>query len=169
MLHRHFSLSLDERLIEYRGVATPWSVGSKTNIFGGRIVPRSWAFFDGKLHPTEFQFLAPTAPSPTPTTESPELEFPKAFVREFYDFVAHRGLDGLLGLTLFDAVGGFPGLREVERTVGRVSVTMPMTVNDGDSDQGISTETAWTFGCHERMDDSELMNARVCWVCIKCK
>jgi len=168
MLHRHFSLTLDERLIEYRGVATPWATGYKTEIFGGRIVPRTWAFFDGKLHPTEFQFRAPTGSPTPPTTGSPEVQFPEAFVHEFYDFIATRGLDGLLGLTHFDAVGGFSGLREVERTVGRVSVTFPATAGDG-NEQDPPTETAWTFGCHERMDDSRLMNARICWVCQGCK
>jgi len=169
MLHRHFALSPDERLIEYRGVATPWSVGDNTEIFGGHIVPRSWAFFEGKLYPTEFRFQAPTTSSPPPiTAASLEAGFPEQFVREFYDFVANRGLDGLLGLTLFDVVGGFSGLREVERTVGRVSVTFPV-IAEGGNGQDPSAETAWTFGCHERMDDSKLMNARICWVCQGCK
>jgi hypothetical protein len=164
MLHRHFSLSHDEKLVEYRGVATPWTVGDSSEIFGGKIIPRCWAFFDGELHPTEFRFEAPGKRSST----EKYTEFPTGFVDEFSEFIFSRGLNRLLGLTDFDAVGGFPKTREVERTIGRVSVTFPVTEEQDEEQRKNSTETAWTFGCHERMDDSELMNARICWVCHKC-
>ncbi|KAF8247776.1 hypothetical protein K440DRAFT_293830 [Wilcoxina mikolae CBS 423.85] len=160
MLHRHFLLDQDEKLIEYRGVSTPWKVGttSSSTIFGGCIVPRCWAFFsDGQLHPTEFRFAVPGE-------KIQEPEFPAEFVGEFYEFVSIRGLAGLLGLTVFGTVVTVDGMREVERTIGRVSITFPI---DGEEANG--TETAWTFGCHERMDDSELMNARICWVCQGCE
>ncbi|KAA8896200.1 hypothetical protein FN846DRAFT_965870 [Sphaerosporella brunnea] len=167
MLHRHFSVYSGEKVVEYNGVATPWDVGDATEVFGGRLVPRCWAFFDGKLCPTEFKFEPPrrgAAPNVT--------EFPSEFVDEFFNFISKRGLDGLLGLTVFDSVGGFSGPREAERTVGRVSITLPVDMWTREFEEGVEgtepTETAWTFGCHESMDDSGLMNARICWVCHEC-
>jgi hypothetical protein len=162
MLHRHFDLQSDEKVVEFRGLSTPWKVADSTEIFGGKIIPRSWAFSgDGSLHPIEFRF---EFPADQPTQGEPV--FQTGFVRELYEFLSSRGLENLLGLTMFDSVTGFSGVREVERTIGRVSVVLP--VSGSDDEHRDSAETAWSFGCHERMDDSKLMNARICWVCIDC-
>ena len=160
MVHRHFDLDQDEKLIEYRGISTPWKVGANTSsIFGYRIVPRSWAFFaDVQLHPTEFRYVVSN-------DEGQEPKFPVGFIDEFYELLSAHGLERLLGLTAFgpDVLGD--GVTEVERTVGRVSLTIPP--KDGDVTE--TTETAWSFGCRESLNDSKFMSARVCWVCQGCK
>ena len=160
MIHRHFDLEQDEKLIEYRGISTPWKVGaSASSIFGYRIVPRSWAFVAGaQLHPTEFRYVVPKGEDQAP-------EFPAGFVREFYELLSARGLERLVGLTAFGPDISSTGVAEVERTVGRVSLTIPP--NDGELAE--STETAWSFGCHESLNDSKFMRARVCLVCQGCK
>jgi hypothetical protein len=57
LIHRHFAMKGDERLVEFGSVSTPWP-GSKTGsvMAAGHIMPRSWRFVNGKLMPYEFGF-----------------------------------------------------------------------------------------------------------------
>ncbi|KAI5806287.1 hypothetical protein EDC01DRAFT_639419 [Geopyxis carbonaria] len=162
MLHKHFDISKEEKVVEFKGLATPWEIADSMEVFGGRIVPRSWGFFeDGQLHPTEFLFEPPGQDS----LKRPP--FSKAFVKDLYELLSNYGAERILGLTAFDSVDKFLTVREVEMTVGRVSITLQVPA--GDSASVDLPETAWTFGCAERMNDSNLINARICWVCEKCK
>jgi hypothetical protein len=54
MVHRHFDLGADERLVEYRGTSTPWK-----EVVPGMKEPQAaiWAFDDdGTLKPTKFHY-----------------------------------------------------------------------------------------------------------------
>ncbi|CCX12357.1 Similar to hypothetical protein FOXB_14048 [Fusarium oxysporum Fo5176]; acc. no. EGU75452 [Pyronema omphalodes CBS 100304] len=159
LLHRHFLLNQDEKLIEYPGVSTPWTVGiSSSSIVGGRITPRCWSISsDKQLQPTEFRFVIPG-------DDLFEPDFPEDFIDDFYGFLLRRGLAALMGLTMFNATDAISGNREVERTIRRISVTIPVQ-----EAQFEGVEAAWTFGCQENLSDSQFLNARVWWVCQECK
>lgn len=160
MLHRHFEIDVDERVVEFRGVATPWPIDSE-EVFGGKVVPRCWGFFsDGELHPTEFSFVLPSE------STVPDPNFRLAFVEEFYDLLTKWNLERHLGLTLLDPAE-YLTTRRVERTIGRVSITLPAADGQLGKDGATIAETAWTFGCQQSMDDSAL-GGRICWVCQQC-
>lgn len=153
----------DERLVEFRGVATPWKdVPESYEVFGGKVFPRCWGFSNnGELLPTEFGFS-----SGSEEHVDPEPHFDPGFLREFHQILVSNGLEKLLGLTVFDS-DSLQGNRMVERTVGRVSLTLPLKEPGWNDSAGM--ESAWTFGCHESMDDSNLIVGRICWVCDACK
>lgn len=148
----------DEKLVEYGGVTTPWQLSETNEIFGGKAVPRCWAFSRGELYPIEFGF------NPSGEKTYPEVKFRADFVRELHGLLSQLKLDDIFGLTLLD-VGNDSIYRGIERTVGRVSVTLPIT----DDQATAAVESVWTFGCHESLDDSSFWPARICWVCQSCK
>jgi len=159
ILHRHFDMTPDEKLVEFRGVATPWPVNDESEVFGGKIVAKCWAFYQGGLHPTEFGFNPPGEPSYLETT------FQAEFVQELYEFLSLLKLDDIFGLvSLSDS--DLLSMRGVERTIGRVSITLPLSE---DIELPDTIESVWAFGCHESMDNSSLWPARICWVCQGCK
>lgn len=96
LLHRHFDLSPSEKLVELGAVSSPWeNIQNRSNLFGGSIVPRSWAFRQGSLFPFEFGYnegLKAEVYKPLP--EKP------AFYAELNDLLVKHGLEHLLGLTL---------------------------------------------------------------------
>ncbi|UKZ93230.1 uncharacterized protein TrAFT101_008151 [Trichoderma asperellum] len=96
LLHRHFDLSPSEKLVELGAISSPWEDSqNRPNVFGGSIVPRSWAFRQGSLFPFEFGYnegLKAEVYKPLP--EKP------AFYTELNDLLVKHGLEHLLGLTL---------------------------------------------------------------------
>lgn len=151
-------MSPDEKLVEYGGVTTPWQLFGMDEIFGGKVVPRCWAFFEGELYPTEFGF------NPSGENTYPEVAFRADFVKELHELLSQLKLGDVVGLTVLDD-GNLLALRRMERTVGRVSIALPVT----DDQAATAVESVWTFGCHESLDDSSLWPARICWVCQGCK
>lgn len=147
-----------EKLVEYGGVATPWQLPETNEIFGGKAVPRCWAFSEGELYPTEFGF------NPSGEDTYPEVTFWADFVKELYELLCQLELDDVFGLTVLND-GNLLVLRGIERTVGRVSITLPITGDQATT----AVESVWTFGCHESLDNSSLWPARICWVCQSCK
>lgn len=158
ILHRHFDMTQDERLVEYGGVTTPWPLSETNEIFGGKVVPRCWTFSKGGLYPIEFGF------NPSGENTYPEVKFQAGFVQELHELLCRLEIDDLFGLTILDD-GDLSTLRGIERTVGRVSITIP--VSEGQVASAV--ESVWTFGCHENMNNSSLWPARICWVCQDCK
>lgn len=157
ILHRHFNMASNERLVEYGKVTTPWILRSD-EIFGGKIVPRVWALHKGELYPTEFGF------NPFGETTYPDIIFSSEFFSEFKDLFSKLSLDDLFGLTVLD--NGNPlDMPGVERTIGRVSLNIPF--QEGETNNTV--EAVWTFGCHESLDNSTVWPARICWVCKECK
>jgi hypothetical protein len=162
VLHKHFDMTPDEKLVEFGSVTTPWALPGGVDahqVFGGKVVPRSWTFSDGHLYPIEFGF------NPPGIENFPHLEFEEEFVRELYDLFRQLEIDDVIGLTVLDnEIHDVP--YGVEKTVGRVSITLPSIPETQPID---AIESVWTFGCHERMDDSKMWPARVCWVCQSCE
>ncbi|KAL7275589.1 hypothetical protein RUND412_001467 [Rhizina undulata] len=158
LLHRHFDMTPNEKLVEFRDLATPWILPDSDEIFGGNIVPKCWAFYDGELYPTEFGF------NPSGENAFTKSTFHAEFVDELYQFLSHWDLKGVFGLVSFNHKE-VTSRRGIERTVGRVSITLPAT----DAETSTGVEAVWAFGCQESMNDSRMWPARICWVCEGCK
>jgi len=161
VLHKHFDMTPEEKLVEFGNVSTPWLVpeANGDSVFGGKVVPRSWAYSSGNLYPIEFGFNPPTMEN------FPRMSFDQDFVIELYGLLVGLGIGDLVGLTVLpEEIHDTP--YGIEKTVGRVSITLPITP---ETEPTQAVESVWTFGCHERMDNSKLWPARICWVCQDCK
>ncbi|KAF8448494.1 hypothetical protein BDZ91DRAFT_751950 [Kalaharituber pfeilii] len=204
MLHRHFSMEPNELLVEYGNVATPWPVLPPTvnsfdaleeyppTVFGGKLVPRCWKVHNGSLIPTEFGYNPQGADYGSDQKLGPkgrysEVEFDSGFVTAIVNTLVERNLQDIFGITVVDNVE-LDGIMGIERTIGRVSITLPVTIplnsnhpqdieEDGSQTQDdildevlqTGVESVWTFGCHQKMENSRILPARICWVCESCK
>ncbi|KAF5969582.1 hypothetical protein FBULB1_10156 [Fusarium bulbicola] len=102
LLHRHYDVAPNEKIIELGPVSSPWVVGDDEVITGGAVLPHAWRVFDGELKPTEFKFV--------PQRELSNVDrpvFPAAFVKELIGVPQETGLDEVLGVSLYEA--GDPG------------------------------------------------------------
>lgn len=58
LLHRHFAMSANEKLVELGPVSSPWPVPADEDaVTGGFVLPRTWRLFRNELHPVEFRFV----------------------------------------------------------------------------------------------------------------
>lgn len=116
LLHRHFSLDADERLVEYRGTSTPW----KLNKLAASIRPSSWLLSaDGKLRPYEFYHSL--------TEDSPSLDLEcssqRTFLAEFAQLLSKNNAEGLFGLCRYPG-DEFEG--RIEVTQGRANINLAL-------------------------------------------
>ncbi|KAE9566761.1 hypothetical protein CGMCC3_g17072 [Colletotrichum fructicola] len=111
MLHRHFDLDPNEKLVEYRGTSTPWAatVPGMEGLHGS-----VWAFDkDGVLRPTEFRYSG----SEDAQLSSAAMEF----VDRFKTLLKDLGLIGFLGLSRYPG-DDFQGSCEI--TNGRANINL---------------------------------------------
>ncbi|KAF5565132.1 hypothetical protein FNAPI_1814 [Fusarium napiforme] len=149
LLHRHYDVAPNEKIIELGPVSSPWVVGDDEAITGGSVLPHTWRVFDGELKPTEFKFV--------PQRELSNVDrpvFPAAFVKELIGVLQETGLDEVLGVSLYEA--GDPDNETMEVTYGRSSIVIPSTGLIGSKvigPQGFDAfQAAWTFSKKEGED-----------------
>jgi hypothetical protein len=87
LLHRHFRLDNDERLVDAGGASVPWS-NEGSEALDSRILPVSWAFEGFAYHPYEFKFFPPTQ-------ELHEPVLPVPFLVEFNEALKAHNLQGV--------------------------------------------------------------------------
>lgn len=151
LLHRHFELRGNEKLVEFNNISLPWSSQAGDNHSGGKIIPNAWAVCDGKIIPYEFYF------SPLGHDHSFDFDQVTAFLTEFVQAIEERGLDKIIAIRLFPHEG-FTGALEL--TEGRANInlspnqvcvalsylhaqlTCPQVAKDGWNN---ATETMWFF------------------------
>ncbi|KAI6355348.1 hypothetical protein MCOR25_008234 [Pyricularia grisea] len=136
MLHRHFDMAPNERLVEYGATSTPWELESDKNT----IKPHCWVLGQDGVSPYEFRY--------DPQNNATELEIdfnsPKiqAFAHEFIQLVDKIGGTGLFGIC------AHPGARQftnrLEFTEGRANITIPMEEVPEDMKRNM-TSAAWYF------------------------
>jgi hypothetical protein len=117
VLHRHFDLEANERLVEVNNVATPWDVADPPRV-GGTIVPTSWLFREDKLIPYEYSFVG--ADKDKLDTHPQPSQFP-AFLEELSAVLKKLRVQRYLALTVHPAPD-FKGA--IEFTVGRANVAL---------------------------------------------
>ena len=123
LLHRHFQMAANERLVEDNDVASPWDIhASSVAPLASRVYPQSWTFVHHKLYPYEFGFEADNAVS------MPFCEMSEAFVRDLEDVLLKHGLTRTFGLGLAKRTERPSGgsVKAMELTTGRTSIVIPM-------------------------------------------
>ncbi|WZH49535.1 uncharacterized protein QYS62_010736 [Fusarium acuminatum] len=146
LLHRHYDIASNEKIVELGPVSSPWVVGDDEVITGGAVLPHTWRVFDGELKPTEFKFVPQRDVS-----NANRPVFPAAFVKELIGVLQETGLDEVLGVSLYEA--GDPDNETMEVTYGRSSIVIPSTGLIGTKvigPQGFEAfQAAWTFSKKE--------------------
>lgn len=142
LIHRHFALAANERVVEYNGVATPWQMESGPVLaLQHRIFAQKWAFIDGKLCPYEFGFEGDNDAS------VPQVNFSDAFLKDFHDILQEYNLQSVFGLSSLvaektDLAAKIASGRKMEFTTGRTSITIQDTKEE-QNDNVI--ETSWVY------------------------
>jgi hypothetical protein len=137
LLHRHFSLRSDERLVDVGNASVPWSnVGSEA--LDSCIIPASWAFEGDSYHPYEFKFIPPNQAGGS--QELKELTIQEPFLVEFNEALKAHHLQGILGIR---ALKGDCKKPELEITNGRSNITFEYDSDAAEEDKAI--EASWVF------------------------
>ncbi|KAJ5677529.1 uncharacterized protein N7477_003162 [Penicillium maclennaniae] len=146
LLHKHFSMEANQRLVDYRNVSAPWTVNDKDFMvpkYEGFIVPRTFRFFNGNLAPFEFGF------SFSSFHGNYDLEFFERLSRLLHD----HNLENMLGVRFLDT---FDPKLSVEVTEGKTNLMIPRgSVQDFEL-----IEAFWVFST----DDNQRCHCReFCW------
>lgn len=140
LIHRHFDMSANEKLVEFGPVSSPWSYRQADDaMMGGSVTPRSWLFKNGKMLPYEFGYNeAGQPPKYKSLPDKPD------FYAEFNDLLEREGLGDLLGLTLLTERKEH-GLIKVEKTFGRSNVVFTMTDDDALATEKDAVPAQWEY------------------------
>jgi len=144
VVHRHFDLAENEKLVQFNSVIAPWCVDDSPDYLIPGIRAKNWAFLnDGALFPYEFRFTP--HPDPTASTHENEMPFPLSFSNELYDTMVTYGLQDVYGLVAVEPDDVDPTTpTKLEFTAGRTSVLVPMTP---EMESMARVEAAWVFPC----------------------
>ena len=111
LLHRHFDLGQDEKLVEYGSSSSPWS-GLVADMKAPN--PHVWSFStDGSLKPTEFRY----------SNENPAImgHSELAFIAKFKTLLDKHNLTDVFGLARYPG-DDFQGTCEI--TIGNVNINL---------------------------------------------
>ena len=114
LVHRHFELRDNEKLVEYKGTATPWENGTERTT-GGTVTAQSWFYHGDKLVPFEFEYVPPDIEHAIHW----EL-IPAGFLAGLRSLIDTHTSGHLLGLRRYPG-DDYPG--GVEVTQGRANIT----------------------------------------------
>ncbi|KAH0541783.1 hypothetical protein FGG08_003738 [Glutinoglossum americanum] len=136
LLHKHFPLDDNTKMVNYGAVAYPWDMADASSEVVRDIYPTAWRFTDtGGIAPYEFGYTQGGAETPgVRKEESAE------FLQELQELLQKHNLTSLLGLRLLDAATSEPG---VEFTSGSANITLPREVFA--NNQGRHVEALWVF------------------------
>lgn len=160
LLHRHFALEENQRLVDVNGTSTPWTVpqdanksagtGTTVKKYGGHIRPQLWMFapetsvegeFDNaQLTPSEFFFESAGSNKSSDLKSIDELD--PAFIKQFATVLAAHGLLGTLGLSLIRPESD---IMRAEVTEGRANVTFPYNPAKTDEEGLKFIEAEWQY------------------------
>lgn len=146
LLHKHFTMDANQRLVDCRNISAPWTVKNCDSVvpkYEGFIIPRTFRFFNGNLAPFEFDF------SPCASHEDHDPEF---FLK-ISALLHQHSLENVLGVRSLDRYD--PDL-SVEITEGKTNIMIPRgSVNDSEL-----IEAVWVFST----DDDQRCHCReYCW------
>jgi len=155
LLHRHFDMDADEKLVAVGNTSTPWSSDAIENGTLGKVIPQAFIFSaPDQIAPSEYTFFTNDAL----TTAISIGSAPKAFVEELGSLLFALKLEKVLGLR---TVSGRKASHDVEFTVGRANIFVEL-----DKPADNATPTSWYF-CpdHANPDKCKLMHCIV--YCVK--
>jgi hypothetical protein len=114
LVHRHFEIGDNEKLVEYKGTATPWENGTEVTT-GGTVMAQSWFYYDDKLVPFEFEYVPPGMEHGVDWEQ-----IPVGFLTDLKSILDAHGSGRLLGLRRYPG-DDYPG--GVEVTQGKTNIT----------------------------------------------
>ena len=137
ILHRHFDMQPNERLVECQAVVTAWLIPDCLPVVHGEIAAKNWAFINGQLHPYEFRYVASKAvPSGQLTSE---------FVCDLREALVRHRLEKTYGVGLLPENAQDESQPAwLEFTAGKASVSVPMTAGITES---LTSQTMFLFPC----------------------
>lgn len=130
LVHRKFDLKPSERLVNFNGVATPWTHLSHGHFLGRKMTPVAWCIdANGDYVPYEFAFGL------SKTEASLDLGSFERFLEEFRDALKTVGLERTIGLRA--------RLEDGVQAQGNVNVASPLLEAKDQSESKI--QTTWFF------------------------
>ncbi|KAK0649749.1 hypothetical protein B0T16DRAFT_410657 [Cercophora newfieldiana] len=141
LIHRHFDMADNEKLVEFGALSTPWVVRDE-NMMGGSVKPRSWIFRGGRMIPYEFGFNEWGQ-----TEVYKDLPNKPEFYTEFNAILQAEGLSELLGLTLLTERKK-EGIVKVEKTFGRANIvfTQPDSWSEENAKEAVPAQWEYAPG-----------------------
>ena len=136
LVHRHFDLRPEERLVEYNGTSTPWQC--RDCFLGRKIVPIAWQLDAEGMFPYEFRFSTTSEDA----KEVLDLQRQSNFLGAFNDILRSHGLSSVIGLCPMPAEGVQSSL---EVTHGRANINIPRSELREKEWNDETTETMWFF------------------------
>ena len=132
LVHQHFELREDEKLVNCGNVAVPVREGSIMD----SVAATGWAFDREKIIPYEF------------STEAAHIDMNQhhEFLNEFRNLLDSHGLSKHIGLCTLDSIADASNGPTMEFTSGRANITLPF---DLEPSIGASVEASWQV--HEGM------------------
>lgn len=146
LLHRHFDMSPEERLVESGNVSAPWSYHQpSSSLFGGSVVPRSWMYSsaDRAFYPIEFGYNAQLQQT-YPSTPPSDMANGTAFLDEFCTLLEQYNMTDILGLTTMSP--NAPGTMKIEKTWGKTNVVFTVAEDESDVSSKETISAMWNFG-----------------------
>lgn len=140
LIHRHFDLAANEKLVEFGAVSSPWSyTQNDSDMIGGSVVPRTWKFVQGKMRPFEFGYNeALGEPIYKQLPNKPE------FYKEFNNILQDTGTSDLLGLTLHSDKIPTDQVK-FEKTFDRANVAFTVTRDGEMYDKEDAVPAQWIY------------------------
>jgi len=138
LIHRHFDMADNEKLVEFGATSTPWVVRDE-NMMGGSVKPRSWVFKGGKMMPYEFGFNEWGQPA-----VYKDMPDKPAFYADFNAILEEEGLNDLLGLTLLTERKK-EGVVKVEKTFGKANVVFTMADSWSVENAKVAVPAQWEY------------------------
>ncbi len=136
LLHKHFPIEKNQRLVEYNNSASVWNIEQNTDMvemYSGKIVPRTLRWFKGTAVPCEFGFVV---------GKEQIYGGQQTFVQRFFDLLNAKGLTQVYGLRCLDS---FDADLSMEVTEGRTNIMLPQ----GSIPLSETIEAMWTFGLYD--------------------
>ncbi|KAJ5456057.1 uncharacterized protein N7458_004321 [Penicillium daleae] len=144
LLHKHFPMETNQRLVDLRNISSPWTVNDSDVVvpkYEGFVIPRTFRFLKGVLSPVEFDF------SPCSSDKDAGHDFD--FLAAVSVLLHQYGLENVLGVRSLDRHD--PEL-SVEVTEGKTNIMIQRgSVNDSEL-----IEAFWVFST----DDDDRCHCR---------
>ena len=135
LLHNHFELKEDEKLVDLNNQATGWKLDDDDKLMGGQVVPTSWVILKGQgLMPYEFEFKNLSADKGIDLTAQKY----QPFLKDFVSAIETGSFEACIGLS---ARGESPGGLEI--TQGKSNIFFPTGTYDVKDGEQITA--GWFF------------------------
>ncbi|KAL2697579.1 hypothetical protein AAEP93_011483 [Penicillium crustosum] len=156
LLHRHFEMESNEKLVELGPVSSPWPIPAQDeSVLGGDVLPHTWRVFQNELHAVEFRFVPKQE-----VQNTRKVQFTQAFFQDFCEYVKSNGLENIVGISQIEhgREASQSDVQLMEVTHGRNSIMVPAV--DTSEIPGPTFQTVWAF-VEKRSPEAEIDGVQV--------